>query len=178
MTVVAPDLFINTTGFAPGQLNAAALVPANGGPFTQGSQINTAGLLTSTGSGNITFNGLLQATGSVVFFSAGSGVITGSGINVGQFAVAGSGGSATLIGSISGDSSTAAGEKAFIFPMPSNSYRFNGCALGSVSCVLLPTLTPVQLRADQHLRRAGRPAGGRRCRRAADQHFRREPAVR
>jgi len=42
-----------------------------------------------------------------------------------------------------GRCTTTAASTGRINPGPDNNYRFNDCVIGSVTCVVLPTLTPV-----------------------------------
>jgi hypothetical protein len=139
LAIAGPDLVIDTTG-----LNASRLLPTGGGVYTQGSQVLAIGTIPgSFAGGAVSFAGL-SAANTTLFITAGSGAITGSGVNVSQLGVVAGAGTATLTGSISGNSSTTAAELGFAVPAPSNNYRFNTCAIGSVSCVALPALSPIQ----------------------------------
>jgi len=138
LIIVGPDLVISTTGSTP---NATAL--SAGGPYTTAADINTLALLAGSSANPITF-ATLQATDTVLLLLANSGIITGTDVNVLQLGVYAFGASATLSGSIGGNASTTAAETAIFFPSPSNNYRFNTCAIGSVSCVVLPSVTPIQ----------------------------------
>jgi filamentous hemagglutinin family protein len=139
LRIVGPDFVVDTTG----QLVAASDVLGSG-VFTLGSQISLLGPRQGSKSNNINFGGTLLANSTAVFLLANSGVITGNNVNVGQLGLAGFGSSATLSGSVGGNGSTTAAELGFIFPVEANDYRFNTCAIASTSCVVLPSLTPIQ----------------------------------
>ena len=70
---------------------------------------------------------------------ADRGSITGgsngfSAVNVGGLGVSGSGGQASLFGSIAGNFTGAAAATGRINPTPQDQYRFNNCIIGSPAC--------------------------------------------
>ncbi|MBV9553886.1 MAG: hypothetical protein JO032_13975, partial [Alphaproteobacteria bacterium] len=140
LLVNGPDLVVGTTG-----LDASKLVPNTGtNTFTLGNQVGAiGGIMGSFSGGMVSFTALSLPTGTLIL-SAGTGAITGASVNVNQLGVVIGGGRADLTGSISGNATTTAAELGTAFPMPSNDYRFNTCAIGSVSCLVLPALTPIQ----------------------------------
>jgi hypothetical protein len=68
-------------------------------------------------------------------------------VNVLGLGVSGTGGSADLHGSIAGNTTQTAAQQGFINPQTQNNYQFNGCAIGSVTCIVLPTVVPIQPQA-------------------------------
>ncbi|WP_245987034.1 filamentous hemagglutinin N-terminal domain-containing protein [Azospirillum thermophilum] len=74
---------------------------------------------------------------------AGSGTITGT-IHAKGLGVAGVGGSASLFGTVGGRPGTAAAQLVFKQLPRENAYKFNNCAIGGVTCVVLPPFEPVR----------------------------------
>jgi hypothetical protein len=156
LTVTSPDLVIDTTGKFQ---NAGALLsqllssPGSDGITIQDrSVINNSAFSPSGSSNPIKFGGTLAAHNSIVLLLANKGAITGGSsgsptIDVKALGVSGTGGSASLFGSIGGSATTAAAANGRINPVPDNKYRFNDCVIGSVTCIVLPGLTPIQPQA-------------------------------
>ena len=82
--------------------------------------------------GNLTFNAL-NAGSSTVVISLGTGTGTGT-LDVANLTVLASGGNAEFGGLVGGRSSVDAAQQSQIFPLVSNAYTLNGCAIGAASC--------------------------------------------
>jgi hypothetical protein len=114
------------------------------------TSVNNAGLFpaaSASPANPITFGGILNAPHSVVLISSGGGAITslsGATLNIDQLGISGVGGTANLFGCIAGNCTPSAAETSTPSPTASNNYRFNTCAIGSPTCIVLPSLTPVQ----------------------------------
>jgi hypothetical protein len=157
LTVTSPDLVIDTTGKFQ---NAGALLsqllssPGSDGITIQDRSVinNTAFTPNGNSSNPIKFGGTLAANNSIVLLLANKGAITGGSsgsptIDVKALGVSGTGNLASLFGSIGGSATTAAAANGRINPAPDNNYRFNDCVIGSVTCIVLPGLTPIQPQA-------------------------------
>jgi hypothetical protein len=86
--------------------------------------------------------GALNAPGTVLLLSVGSGAVTGT-IDVRGLAIRGGGGSAVLFGTLGGIGGQFAAETGHVLPEPDNAYRLNNCAIGSPNCTVLPILVPL-----------------------------------
>jgi hypothetical protein len=84
----------------------------------------------------------LVAPQSNVLIWAGAGTVNGK-IDVLGLGISGTGGSASLIGTIDGISGLAAADLAVKGPRADSSYRINDCALNTPACVVLPQVVPV-----------------------------------
>jgi hypothetical protein len=150
------DLVIDTTGKDAATL-LKQLQSVSGSNTITNPVVITNPLFTPSGNSSpITFGGTLAAGNSVVLLLANKGAITGGSsgsptITVGQLGVSGAGGSASLFGSIAGNATTTAASQGRINPGPDNNYRFNDCVIGSVTCVVLPGLTPIVPQAAQEV---------------------------
>ena len=154
LTVTSPDLVIDTTGKNAGALLSQLLSSpgSNGITIQDRSVINNSAFSPSGNSNPIKFGGTLAANNSIVLLLANKGAITGGSsgsptIDVKALGVSGTGNLASLFGSIGGSATTAAAANGRINPVPDNNYRFNDCVIGSVTCVVLPGLTPIQPQA-------------------------------
>ena len=133
------------------QVVAPAADPATNPQFMQTGTVTLAGLtataptlrvqLPATG-GRASFANL-QGLGADLVLGLGSGTANGT-IAVGGLLVLGRGGSASLVGSVRGITTSAAVALAQILPETDPAYTFNGCKIGLVGCaaVTLPP-TPV-----------------------------------
>ena len=81
----------------------------------------------------------LQAAGMQVDLLLGSGTAAGT-LAAGGLLVAGAGGSATLFGSVAGNTTPGAALIAQITPQPNPAYTFNGCEIAGASCSQPPSL--------------------------------------
>ncbi len=94
----------------------------------------------------------LQAAGMQVDLLLGAGTAAGT-LAAGGLLVAGAGGSATLFGSVAGNTTPGAALIAQITPQPNPAYTLNGCEIAGASCPqpqpppLIPTAQPPSLQA-------------------------------
>ena len=153
LAITSPDLVIDTTG-----ATASALLTAfqGVGGITSAAVITNPVFKPSGNSNPIKFGGTLTANSSIVLLLANGGAITGGSasnpaINVGQLGVSGTGGSAALFGCIGTSCTTVAAEKGRINPASDNNYRFNDCAIGSVTCIVFQPLTFIQPQAAREI---------------------------
>jgi hypothetical protein len=150
LTVLSPNtaashLFVvDTTGRGVLPL----LADLGGGTGTVNAGIITQGGFAPAAASNaISFDtGTVNATGSVMLLLGGAGPMTGT-VNVAGLGVSGQGGSADLHGSIAGNTIQTAAQQGFINPQPQTNYQFNGCAIGSTTCIVLPNVVPIQPQA-------------------------------
>jgi hypothetical protein len=149
LTVLSPNLVsshlfvVDTTGHAGGA--SQLLRDLGGGTSITNASIIKAGVFAPGGTHNaISFDtGTVNANGSVMLLLGDAGAMTGT-VNVLGLGVSGSGGSADLHGSIANNSTQTAAQQGFINPQSQNNYQFNGCAIGSTTCIVLPNLVPIQ----------------------------------
>ncbi|HEX3885028.1 MAG TPA: hypothetical protein VHW66_20405 [Stellaceae bacterium] len=144
-TVTADYLLVDTTG-----LGAAALVADVPTPTMALASVATEPGLGPHGASNtMNFNGTVSAAGTQTVLFGGHGTVdsVSGGLLVKGLLVSGAGGSAGLFGSIGGIATSTAAQEGLINPSSSNNYRFNTCVIGSVSCILLPALIPVEPQA-------------------------------
>jgi hypothetical protein len=92
-------------------------------------------------SGNIALT-TVNATNSSVLLAANHGAITAQDIDAKHLAVFGSGGVAQLFGHVNGISGPSAASQVDKSGQRDNLYRFNDCAIGTVSCIVLPLIPP------------------------------------
>ncbi len=90
--------------------------------------------------GNISL-GSVSASG-VLFLSAGAGNITASNLNATVLAIDGAHGSAELFGTVGGTGGLGAAQIVLKSGEKENAYRINNCAIGSVSCIVVPRFVP------------------------------------
>jgi hypothetical protein len=148
LTVASPDFVIDTTGRAGGasQLLRDLLAAQGGGANSiANASIIKADAFAPAGAHNaISFDtGTVNAKGSVMLLFGDVGPMTGT-VNVLGLGVSGQGGSADLHGSIAGNTTQTAAQQGFINPQSQNNYQFNGCAIASTTCIVLPNMVPVQ----------------------------------
>jgi hypothetical protein len=114
-------------------------------PAPGGNRPGAFGPSSNAAAGPITIN-LLDAGASPVFLLLNGGDARGT-LLAGRLGVQGTGGSATLTGSLNGNAGT--GAAAFgdvtrpIAPEDLGEYRINGCVLASINCVVTPTFQPL-----------------------------------
>ena len=121
-----------------------------GGGFTQQGSSTVQGIggspnilrINATGSANIAFDPFvgLQGPNTWLILQIGTGRATGQ-VHVRNLDVISQGGLAgasDLTGSVTGLTGPAAAGAAGIVPNPNSNFRFNQCAIQSVSCILLP----------------------------------------
>ncbi|HEX6842091.1 MAG TPA: hypothetical protein VF113_11200, partial [Stellaceae bacterium] len=131
VSVSTPLVVIDVTG---------AALPQTVNPTTAASLL--ASFEPGGGSGNISL-ATLSAPNAAVLLSANSGNITGT-IDARALAVIGSGGSAQLFGNVDGIAGSTAAQAVGKSGRRENNYRFNNCAIGSVTCTVLPEIIPIQ----------------------------------
>jgi hypothetical protein len=151
--VTAPVFVVDSTG-GVGDAGIDALLGS--GTQLQAQDIDNPALPSASGASHndIAFNGVVDAAGSVTLIFAGGGAVTtlnGTNFAVAELGVSGLGGLANMFGTIGTNSSPSAASSAFINPDSSNQYRFNNCAIGSTTCIVLPTNTPIQPQAVSQL---------------------------
>jgi filamentous hemagglutinin len=129
----APLVGIATTG-----LNPATLLAALRAFRTQPAAAPLPGMAGA----DITLDHPQSAPGQTMWLVPGAHNVTGT-VDVKELAVFGDAGNAMLSGTINGVSGQGAAQLVFKSGQPDNNYRFNDCAIGSPSCVSIPTLTPV-----------------------------------
>jgi len=124
------------------------LAAQGGGTSIANASIIKAGVFAPGGTHNaISFDtGTVNATGSVMLLFGDAGAMTGT-ANVLGLGVSGQGGSADLHGSIAGNTTQTAAQQGFINPQSQNNYQFNGCAIASTTCIVLPNVVPIQPQA-------------------------------
>ncbi|HKW52339.1 MAG TPA: hypothetical protein VJO12_01500, partial [Stellaceae bacterium] len=93
-------------------------------------------------SGNITLT-TFSAPNASVLLAANSGKMTGT-IDARNLAVLGTGGSAQLFGNVGGIAGSTAAQVVGKSGRRENDYRFNNCAIGSVTCTVLPSIVPAK----------------------------------
>jgi hypothetical protein len=77
-------------------------------------------------------------TSTTLLLSTGAGGVTSGNVNIGGLVIVGTGGSASLTGTIKESTGAEAARLAQIQPQPNTTYRLNGCPISSVNCVLIP----------------------------------------
>ena len=92
------------------------------------------------GDGQMQFANLVAPTSSVAL-DTGSGIAAGT-VNVGALLVLGSGGSATLTGTVTGQAGPNAAVLAGILPAVNTNYTLNGCVIAAANCGMI--IQPVQ----------------------------------
>jgi hypothetical protein len=83
----------------------------------------------------------LVGPGANLVLGLGSGTATGA-MQVGGLLVLGSGGSATLTGSVAGVTTAAAAALGQITPAVNAAYTFNGCEIALAACAPIPVIPP------------------------------------
>jgi hypothetical protein len=131
VSVSAPLVVIDVTG---------AALPQTVNPATAASLLSS--FEPGGASGNISL-ATLSAPNAAVLLSANSGNITGT-IDARSLAVLGSGGAAQLFGNVDGIAGSTAAQAVGKSGRRENNYRFNNCAIGSVTCTVLPEIIPIQ----------------------------------
>jgi hypothetical protein len=147
LTITGPDFIVGTTG----KWDAPTLA----GFFPQAPKagdINNDVFKPEGKGANINFDGKLSAPNSTLFLLADKGTISGGSngnpqIFVKQLGVSGQGDLAALFGEIDGNGQSTAALQGRINPFTQNEYKFNDCAIGSPTCIVLPTFTPIQPQA-------------------------------
>jgi hypothetical protein len=128
------------------ELNGAFLTTSAG--FTQQGLTAVNGIgggpsvmrINALGSASIAFdaNAGLQGPSTWLILSIGSGSATGQ-IKVANLDILrGQAGSTQLTGSVGNNTGPSAAGAAGIAPTPNGNFRFNGCPIASINCVLLP----------------------------------------
>jgi filamentous hemagglutinin family protein len=122
----------------------------NFGAFAQFVQTGTSMLTDAPGTtlriqlpaagGTATFANLV-GPGANLVLGLGSGTATGA-MQIGGLLVLGSGGSATLTGSVAGVTTAAAAALGQITPAVNPAYTFNGCEIGSAACAPTVVIPP------------------------------------
>ncbi len=100
------------------------------------------GFRTGTGNGPITID-TVSAPTATLLFSANSGAITAANIDVNRLAIAGSGGSASIAGTIHGANGQGAADFAVKSGAQDNFYKVNDCAVSTTNCIVVPRIVPV-----------------------------------
>ena len=127
-----PFVVLDTTG---------ASLPQNVNPASAKSLL--ASFSPGGGNGNIALTNF-AAPGSSVLLAANAGHITATGINARNLAVFGAGGSAALFGTIGNIAGETAAQIVGKSGQRENNYRFNNCAIGSITCTVLPSIVPAK----------------------------------
>lgn len=145
LTVTSPDFVIATDDRAGGaSALLSELLAAGGGSISNANIIKTSQFAPGNTDNPISFGThSIDATGSVMLLFADAGGITGT-VNVHGLGVSGLAGSADLRGSVDGNTTQTAAQLSFINPRSQNDYKFNDCAIGSATCIILPNLVPIQ----------------------------------
>jgi fibronectin-binding autotransporter adhesin len=153
-SISAPGgLELGSTGFRQiGNVSISGQTPlvvidATGAALPQTVNISSAASLLSSfepggTSGNISL-ATLSAPNAAVLLSANSGNITGT-IDAESLAVLGTGGSAQLFGNVRGIAGSTAAQAVGKSGRRENNYRFNNCAIGSITCTVLPSIVPAK----------------------------------
>ena len=131
--VTSSGTFINTVNFT---LSGTPMLIGNPGQPAPLLRLDISGIGT-TGS-----TSSLSARTGTVFINMGRLATLTAGLDAYALYVAyprGTNGSADFSGTIRGTGGQSAAQLAFIQPSPSSAYRFNACAIASVSCVVVST---------------------------------------
>ncbi len=132
LTIVQPDIAGTPANQQPTQVRSA---PGSQGPGAFGLPNQT------TAAGPVALD--VNAGQSAVFLLIDGGGISGT-VTAGRLAVHGAGGGATLSGALNGSNGAEAARFADITrPIDANSlqkYRFNSCVVGSINCVVPPSI--------------------------------------
>ena len=132
--VIAPTVIIDATGLSAGALDGITARTANDAQYLPiGTDLE--------GVPDITFSGMFAAPDLVLLLAVNGGTVTGS-VALGGLGVTGFSNTIDLDGSISGVTTEVAAELGFRAGGAENSDRFNNCAIGSASCIVLPILVP------------------------------------
>ena len=132
------DIYVRASGVT--QTGLTLIDPGAPG-LTFGSQAGPTLRIDLIGPDLIRFDDL-RATGTQVYLLLNGGFATGH-VDVGGLHLNGPAfsGGATLFGTVANRGGVAAAAEATISVLRSNKYRFNGCPIASVSCVLLSPVT-------------------------------------
>ncbi|HEV8026578.1 MAG TPA: hypothetical protein VGP50_04070, partial [Stellaceae bacterium] len=122
---------------------------ATGAPISAAAGVNPASgasLVTTyvpgADSANIQLSSIL-APNSSVLLAANHGHITIADINTRVLGVVGQFGSAQMFGEIGGIAGPTAAQNVGKSGERDNNYRFNNCAIGSLTCIVLPEIVPI-----------------------------------
>jgi filamentous hemagglutinin family protein len=144
LTIVQPDIAGVEAGQQPTQVRSA---PGSQGPGAFGLPNQT------TAAGPVALN--LNAGQSAVFLLVDGGSVSGS-VTAGRLAVHGAGGGSTLAGTLGGSAGAEAARFADITrPIDAGAlqrYRFNSCVIGSINCVVPPSIQILPLRPTDQAR--------------------------
>jgi fibronectin-binding autotransporter adhesin len=101
------------------------------------SQTPTVRFFLPTTGGKITIDNTQGTSTNLVLSTGNGGTATGN-VNIGGLIVSGTGGSASLAGTVRSSTGPEAARLAQIQPVPNTTYRLNACPIASVNCVLIP----------------------------------------
>jgi hypothetical protein len=123
---------------------------ATGAPVTAAAAVNRAtgpSLVATYVPGADSANILLAnitAPNSSVLLAANHGRIAVTNINANVLGIVGQFGSAEMFGTVGGIFGPTAAQNVGKSGLRDNNYRFNNCAVGSITCIVLPEIVPVK----------------------------------